>query len=802
MNDQIRGLSADEVRDRVERGLENTPVESASKTVGQIVFSNVFTYFNLFFCVLAVCVASVGAWFDLTFMGVVIINSVIGIVQELRSKRTLDKLTILTAPKGTVVRDGTTQKMDVAHLVLDDVVIFRAGDQIYADAVVLDGECKVNEALVTGEADEIDKKTGDELLSGSFIVAGVCYARLTAVGKDSFASKLTIEAKHSGRTKKSEMMRSLSRLVAVIGVISIPLGVALLYKELVWLERDARQAVTSTVAALVGMIPEGLYLLTSIALAAGVLRLSRKRTLVHEMACIETLARVDVLCVDKTGTITEPDMTVDGAVAICPERFDEADIKMIMTDYCAAIGDAVGIENDTMRALCGFYAGTPTLKASRVVPFTSSKKYGGVEFDGELSYLLGAPDVLLGGDARLTDMASQYAKSGKRVLLLCLYDGDGAEIGVSTDIAATGCVMPIAFILLSNKIRENAPETFSYFADQGVSVRVISGDNHLTVSEVAKSAGIEGAERAIDARTLTTDEAITDAAQKYVVFGRVTPEQKKKLVLALKAQGHTVAMTGDGVNDVLALKEADCSIAMASGSAVAGQAANIVLLDSDFAALPAVVDEGRRVINNIERSASLYLVKNIFSFVLSLVTLFFTLPYPVTPSQLTLVNMCTIGIPSFILAMEPNGERVRGRFMRTVIARALPAALADIVIVIGLLMFHAEFDLSEDVLGFICTVILGVVGLHMVDRMCRPYRGKPIHVALTASMTVMFFAGFLLMNGLVTKVAVLRSDLLIMTLLALLGGPALDFFSRWQKRIVRAYGAVCDRLKRYLDARS
>ncbi len=776
------GLSFAEVKERADAGLSNEPVTPPSKTVGQIIFTNIFTYFNMLFLALAVCLALVGAWLDMAFMGVVVINAVIGIVQELRSKYKLEKLTILSAPRAALIRDGEEVSVPVEDAVRDDVAVFRAGDQIYADGTVLSGECRVNESLVTGEPDEIGKKAGDSLFSGSFVISGECRARLTAVGAESFASKLTVEARRSGRTKKSEMMRSLSRLVAVIGAVAIPFGAALLYKEVNVIGKTVDEAVIPTVAALVGMIPEGLYLLTSLALVAGVLRLSAKKTLVHEMACIETLARVDVLCVDKTGTITEDKMTVEG---VYPLEYGDARAEAVLTDYCAA----VAAENDTMRALAARYNGSPVHAAADVLPFSSAVKYGGVRFDSGETYLLGAPEILLGDRyAEHVHAADECARGGRRVLLLARYGGELKEA------LSTEKTVPCAFVILKNSIRPDAPATFSWFAEQGVEVRVISGDSPRTVSEVADAAGIPGAERAVDARTLLTDGDIEEAAEKYTVFGRVTPEQKKKLIVAMKKAGHTVAMTGDGVNDVLALREADCSVAMASGSAAAGQVANIVLLGSDFAAMPSVVAEGRRVINNIERSASLYLVKNIFSFTLALVTLLFSLPYPFSPSQLTLVNMMTIGIPSFVLAMEPNGKRVKGRFMRNVISRALPASATDFALVVGVLVFYGAFGLNAEALGTVSTFLMGVVGLGMVDRVCRPYGKNAVRVTLAVSMTVLFFTGFLLMHFLVTKAPLLWQDVAVMAALGIASGPMLDFFSVWLRRL----GETAGRLPRQL----
>ena len=732
--DADTGLTDEQVEARIAAGWDNRPVTPPRKTAGQIVKENVFTYFNMLFFLLALCVIAVGQWLNLTFMGVVLCNTVIGTVQDLRAQRKLDKLKILTAAEFDVVRNGSLEQVKESKLVRDDIVIFDPGCQICADAEVVAGSCRVNEALVTGESDEITKVPGDRLLSGSFVVSGSCRARLTAVGADSFVSKLTIEAKKAGKQPKSEMMRSLTSLIKWIGFLVIPLGVLMFIKEYRWLGRDVVTAVVSTVGSIVGMIPEGLYLLTSLALVASIIRLAGRRTLVHDMDCIETLARVDTLCVDKTGTITEPAMIVDDIVPLVPDRFCEDDIRGIMADYAAAMQN----DNDTMAALKRYFDGETHRAPQQVMTFSSAKKYGGVRFHQDETYLLGAPDILLAAHPDAADVLRQvetFSAKGCRVLLLALYEGS-----LDDDVPSVG-LMPLSLILLSNKIRESAPETFRYFAKQGVAVKVISGDNALTVSEVARRAGIEGAENYVDARTLQTEKQLTQAAERYTVFGRVTPDQKKQLVLAMKRAGHTVAMTGDGVNDVLALREADCSIAMASGSSVACQASHIVLLDSDFASMPSVVAEGRRVINNIERSASLYLVKNIFTFILAITTLIFTLPYPYSPAQLSLVNAITIGIPSFILAMESNEERISGHFLGNVLKRALPAALTDYLLVLGVMLFYLVFRLEDGMLSTISTGIMGVVGLMMVFRTSKPFNALRIVMLalLIVAFTVCYF---------------------------------------------------------------
>ena len=769
--DPAAGLTAAQAEERRQAGYANTPVRSPGKSVGQIIFSNIFTYFNLIFFFLAACVIAVRSWNNLMFMGVVLVNMVIGIVQEIRSKRTLDRLNLLTAPQGVAVRDGQERVIATADMVRDDVVILKSGDQVYADAEVVGGECQVNESLITGEADEIKKHPGDALLSGSFLVSGSCRARLTAVGADSYASQLTLEARRRGKPKQSEMMRSLSNLVKWIGILIVPLGAIMAVKEIHWLGRSLTEGVVSTVAALIGMIPEGLYLLTTLALVASILRLAQKKTLVHEMSCIETLARVDTLCVDKTGTITENKMIVDSVVPLCEDRYNLDDIGLIMADYVAAMHD----DNDTMAALRVFFRGEAKQEAIAALPFTSSRKFGGVSFHEDETYLLGAPDILLG--ERYSEYAARidaYAAKGCRVLLLADYSG------TLRDKQPVAALLPLALILLNNKIRAEAPDTFRFFAEQGVDIKVISGDNHITVSEVARRAGIRGADNCVDARTLVTDELITDAAERYTVFGRVTPAQKKAILLALKAKGHTVAMTGDGVNDVLALKEADCSIAMASGSAAAGQVSNIVLLRSDFSVMPSVVAEGRRVINNIERSATLFLIKNIFSFALAIVSLIFTMPYPFTAAQLSLVSSLTIGFPAFVLAMEPNENIVKGKFLKNVLRSALPAAMTDFVLIIGVMLFYYAFKLPSEMMSTICAVTMGIVGILVIIRLCKPFTF--LRKLLIAAVCIAFVFSAVFLKRLFTLSPLDFPGMLLLAVFALLAWPALNLACRMQAR--------------------
>lgn len=711
-NADIRyGLNSDQVNEYFENGWSNELVEPPSKTVPEIIKSNLFTYFNLVFAVLAALLILAGSFRNLTFLPVILANLFIGIIQEIRAKNTLDKLSVLNAPKALVVREGRQFSIPAEELVLDDIVIFKAGNQICADAIVVDGEVSVNESLLTGESDEISKKPGDELMSGSFIVSGECYARLDKVGEDSYISKLTLEAKAMNSEEQSEMIRVLDKLVGVVGILIIPIGLLLFGQQFFFSGASFSKSITSMVAAVIGMIPEGLYLLASVALVVSVMRLASKKVLVHDMKCIETLARVNVLCVDKTGTITENTMEVNGEIPM--DGYDsqsKAPLKQIISDFASAMSS----DNITMKAMKDYFNKPSGRKAVSVSPFSSQFKYSGAAFE-DGSYVLGAPEFVLREDYdNYREQIEQYSSEGYRVLVFGIYDG------VIDGKALTGKVTPLGLVFLSNPIRKEAPETFKYFENQGVEIKVISGDNPVTVSQVALQAGIANADNYIDASTLTTDEAIEDAVLRYTVFGRVTPDQKRKFVRALKKAGRTVAMTGDGVNDVLALKDADCSVAMASGSDAAAQASQLVLLDSNFACMPSVVMEGRRVVNNIERSASLFLVKNIFSFLLSLFSVCFMINYPLEPSQISLISMFTIGVPAFFLALQPNKNIIQGHFLSNVLIKALPAGITDFLVVGALVVFGQVFEVGETDISTACTMLLAIVGFVILYNISKP----------------------------------------------------------------------------------
>lgn len=717
------GLTTQEAQERERQGLSNEQVDSSTRTVKEIVKGNVFTYFNLIFTVLALLLAVVGSFKDLSFMLIVLANMGIGIAQEIRSKNTLDKLKLLKMPKSHVLRDGEEVQIPVEKLVLDDCVILRAGSQIPADAVVVSGTVQVNEALITGEADEIGKTQDDNLLSGSFVVSGECCAMLTAVGRESYISKLTIEATKDKGSEQSEMIRSLDKLVKTIGIIIIPVGIVLFVQQCFILHDSFAESITSMVAAVIGMIPEGLYLMASIAMVISAMRLAKNDVLVQNMRSIETLARVNVLCVDKTGTITENEMKV----ASMEPAVSDVDIDMIER----AVGDLVqNMNNDniTMAAMQEHFQKTSGRMARSICGFSSKYKYCGASFD-DGNYVLGAPEFVLHDQFQeVEEYVTEVSQQGYRVLVFgkSQYEPDGNPI--------EGHVQMLAFIFLENPVRAAAKETFKYFAENDVEIKVISGDNPVTVSNVAAQAGIAGAENYVDARQLQNPRAVYEAVERYTVFGRVTPDQKRMFVKALKKQGKIVGMTGDGVNDILALRDADCSIAMASGSEAASNAAQLVLMDSDFGKMPSVVAEGRRVVNNIEKTATLFLTKNIFALLLAAFSMISVLSYPLKPSQITLISMFTIGMPAFVLSLEPNTNLIKGKFFSNVFKMATPAGITTFISVSSLVVFGVVFDIEREFISTSSTILVALVGFMILAKVAQP--ANKIHVAMITAMVV------------------------------------------------------------------
>lgn len=762
--DPQSGLSAEQVKRRFAQGENNYKVESSTLSVPEIVRSNVCTYFNLVFAVIAVLLAIVGAWSDMLFLPIIVANTCIGIIQEVHSKKVLDKLSILNAPHAVVIRDGKRQEIPADQLVLDDIVEFSAGSQIPADAKVVSGELQVNESLITGESDEIEKREGDSLLSGSFVVSGKACARLEKVGKDSYISKLTLQATKSKKGEQSEMIRSLNYLIMVMGIIIIPIGIALFVQSFIYNEGTFHDSITGMVAAIIGMIPEGLYLLTSVALAVSSVRLAQKKVLIHDMKCIETLARVNVLCVDKTGTITEPGMHVydfsvlDGA--------DQLEISQLLADFVAAQEK----DNATMEALKAHFSNGSGMRAREVYSFSSETKYSGAVMNDGKSYVIGAPEFVLRGQfAQYQEKIAIYSSKGYRVLVFAQYEGTLDRKPL------TEPVLPLCFVMLANPIRKGAKETFTYFAENDVDIKVISGDNPLTVSVIAAEAGIVGAERFVDASTLKEKEDYYRAVEEYTVFGRVTPSQKRMLVQALKEHKKTVAMTGDGVNDVLALKDADCSVAMASGSEAASNVAQLVLLDSDFSRMPSVVAEGRRVVNNIERTAALYIVKNIFSMLLAIFSVILMLDYPLEPSQVSLISMFTIGIPSFVLALEPNKDLIRGHFLTNVLVRALPAGLTDFIVVSGLVIFCREFQVDLDCLSTSCTILVAIVGFMILHRIARPMNTG--HIVMLVGVIAGWILCMLFGGSFFGITGISKQCEMLMVIFAIITEPVLRYLS-------------------------
>ena len=720
------GLSDEEVRERVAAGKVNGEQTVRTKSVAQILRSNILTFFNFVFIVLAVLLAGfVPAGMDgignFGFLILIVFNTLVGIVQELRAKRTMDRLSLLSAPKAVVVREGETREIAIEDIVLDDIAELSSGRQVCADGIIVEGSCEVNESLVTGEPDAIVKNVGDRVISGSFVVSGKAKCRVEHVGADNFVMKISSGAKYF-KKPTSEIWRSLMLIVKVMSIVIVPVGIALFCSKYFRDTSALNDTVVTTIGSVIGMIPSGLVALASTVFCVSVIRLSRRKTLAQDLYCVETLARVDVLCLDKTGTITEGSMEVNGVEP--REGLSEEEFKAVLKDTVAATGD----ENATALALRNYLDGMPSSRtAENVVPFSSARKWSGARFDG-VSYALGAVEFTLGhGEGGIFDTAAAHAEEGYRVLALVSSKGDFIDQKLPDNVTFEG------FVYLTDKIRAEAPDTLRFFREQGVDVKIISGDNPSTVRAVAKRAGLEKCDDIIDMSTLSTEEEVREAAGKYTVFGRVLPDQKLTLVKALKAAGHTVAMTGDGVNDVLALKEADCSVAMASGSDAAKNVSSLVLLDSNFASMPHIVAEGRRSINNLERSAALYIMKTVYNVLLALLFMIVNEPLPFEPRNLTLIGGVTIGMPSIVLALEPNNELVRGRFLTKVLCYAVPGGVIVLLGAAAVMVADRCFiDVSPDQIRTMYCIVTTFVGMIYLFRVALPPTW--IHIVLCIVM--------------------------------------------------------------------
>jgi cation-transporting ATPase E len=764
------GLTDLQVSQRVRQGLVNGKDEIRTKSIGQIVRDNTVTFFNILNFVLAALVLSVGSWKNLLFMGIIISNTLIGIVQEIRAKKTIDRLSLITSPKAHVIRSGKKSEVAVSELVLDDVIELSSGMQIPADCIILDGQCEVDESLLTGESDPVSKDVGDTLLSGAFLVSGTCRAKVEHIGKDNYASKITQSAKYI-KKPNSEIMAWTNRMIKIIGFAIIPIGAALFYKQVFVSKEGYADGIVSTVAALIGMIPQGLVLLTSVVLAVGVIRLSSHKALVQELCAIETLARVDTLCLDKTGTITEGSLQVDKVVPLGNCTAEEA--EQILAAFAAAQNDGT----PTMRAIQQAYPEAPSWVCGKKVAFSSARKWSGTAFQDQGCYVLGAGEFILPNRfEEIRAEAEEYENLGQRVLLLAKTDYLD-ESGLNEAAA-----LPLALVILSDKIRQNAKRTLEYFNSQGVEIKVISGDNPTTVSRIAERAGLKNAQNFVDASTLKTQAELREAAERYTVFGRVTPKQKLELVKALKAKKHTVAMTGDGVNDVPALKESDCSIAMASGSDAARTVSNVVLLDSDFASMPRIVNEGRRCINNLQRSATLFLTKAIFSALTSVIFIFFACNFPFQPIQFTLINAVSIGIPSFFLALEPNRDRLRGKFSYNVMRNSLPGALTLTFSISTLSAMSLLFQFSDDELSTLAVLLAGFIELMILFRVCWPFNS--MHTALFLSMCTIFVLALALFPTLFEITPITLPMILVLVMMITLALFLMPAFSHLFQRII------------------
>ena len=808
----MTGLTDEQVKERIEAGQINADENPNTRTYKQIVRENTLTFFNFLNLVLLVLVLMVGSIKNAFFVCIIIINTLIGIAQEIRAKKTIDKLAILTAKKSIVIREGKKWTVPTEELVLDDLVCLKTGDQVPADAKILEGSLEVNESLLTGESDNLPKNQGDQLFSGSFVTAGEACCQIIHVGKDNYASQITSEAKEFKR-HNSELRNSLNAILKVISIIIVPIGALLFYKQYYMVGVSFRDSIVSMVAGVLGMIPEGLVLLTSVALTLGALVLANKKTLVQELYCIETLARVDTLCLDKTGTITEGSMCVERVepctwktfqtedqeetTSFLEEKKDEVSEEILKEEGAEqkkepVDQDALGIEeieeimcsmmnelhdeNATANALRKRFPAKASMRCHHVIPFSSDRKYSGAVFQEEGTYLMGAAQFLFPEEnQKIADYVQKYAEEGLRVLVLAKSPelSEGAELPKD--------LKPIALLLLTDVIRQEAPDTLKFFDSQEVDLKVISGDDPVTVAASARRAGLKNADKYVDATSLKTEEDIENAVAEYSVFGRVTPQQKKEMVQALKSQGHTVAMTGDGVNDVLALKEADCSIAMAQGSDAAKNIANVVLLDSNFASMPHIVNQGRRVVNNIRTAASMFLIKTMFSVMLSLLTICFGNAYPFEPIQMSLISACAVGIPTFLLAQENNYDKIDHTFLRHVFLNAFPAAITISACVFSIMLVCQNVYRSNDMLNTACVLVTGwnyMAALKTVYAPLNRYRKVIIY-----GMQFIFFAAAVIFQKLLS-LGSLNFGMIILVFILMTFAPVLiDVITGWIRDI-------------------
>lgn len=730
------GLNSKQVEERKAKNLINKDTTLPTKSIKQIISENFLTLFNFLNLLLAIAIFAVGSYKNMLFLGIVIINTAISTIQEIHSKHMVDKLAVLASAKALVIRNGKKQEISIHEIVLDDVIEFETGNQVATDCIIEDGEIEVDESYITGESDSIYKQKGEQLLSGSIILSGTCIARVEHIGEENYTSQISSGAKYVKKVK-SEIMSSLSKIIRILTFAIIPIGLLLFANQYFLLEVSIQESVVKTVAAMIGMIPEGLVLLTSTVFAIGVIKLSKQKVLVQELYCIETLARVDTLCLDKTGTLTQGKMEVEKYIS---KNNDNKLFEEIVSKVVNSSKD----NNSTMLALKEKFKKEEDCNVLKIVPFSSQTKWSGVTLEEYGTYILGAPEFIL------REKVEQYEKEIKeecnkyRVLVLVHSNEELRE----REKELPKQIEVVGFIYLRDKVRKEAKDTLEYFKKQDVDVKIISGDNPITVSEIAKQVGIKEYKNYIDASKLKSEEDIKNAVLKYTIFGRVTPTQKKSIILALKEQGKTVAMTGDGVNDVLALKEADCSIAMANGSDATKNVSQLILLDSNFSSMPQVVVEGRRSINNLERSASLFLVKTIYSAILAILFLLIGEEYPFMPIQLSLISLVTIGIPSFLLALEPNKERVYGNFLKSVIKRAIPTAFTIILGIISITIGYKYGKISEEIYSSLCVIVAGFSAILLLFTLSKSRKSEnkkyPIsrfRLILSILMLVLFTIG-------------------------------------------------------------